>query len=117
MMGKPKTKEIAKEMLEALSGNSHRILTGLAVMDSKTNKVVTAVSEACVHFHEMSEKEIDDYIQTGEPLDRAGAYAIQGGASNFIKKLEGDYDSVVGLPLDQLIEILRHDFGVGISRK
>lgn len=111
ILGKPETAAEATDMLEALSGREHRVCTGLAVAVAGPGcrgvdwsghvEVVTTT----VRFRDLEAGEIHRYVATGEPLDKAGAYAIQGGASAFIERIEGPLDSVVGLPLDRLVDI------------
>jgi septum formation protein len=107
VLGKPHTPEKAKEMLQRLNGTVHSIITGLTVIDSDTSKSVSQAIEAKIYFRDLSEKEIDDYIATGEPLDKAGAYAVQGLGKSLIEKTEGDYNAIVGLPTDVLLEVLK----------
>jgi len=85
VLGKPHTKEKAKEMLLMLSGNTHSVWTGLTVIDIEGGKTISEAIEVKVTFKRLSEKEIDDYVKTGEPLDKAGAYAIQGIEKNLSK--------------------------------
>ena len=113
IIGKPHTEEEAKIILLMLSGKSHRVITGLTILDSATKKVRTSVVETRVFFKELSPMEISSYVKTGEPLDKAGAYAIQGLASVMVKKIEGDYYNVMGLPLYALVENLK-DFGINV---
>lgn len=110
IVGKPHTKERAKEMLCEFSGKTHSVITGFCVIDS--DKIVTRSVETKVIFRTLDEKEIDEYIATGEPLDKAGAYAIQGYGGKLIEKIEGDYSNVVGLPIEELLRTLRSDFGL-----
>lgn len=105
ILGKPRDAADAREMLQLLSGRSHQVMTGLTVLRRDTAAVVTEVTD--VIFRTLSDKEIDDYIATGEPMDKAGAYGIQGGAALFCRRLEGDYYNVVGLPVCRLAEILQ----------
>ena len=105
ILGKPHSKEEAAEMLRALSGRSHRVLTGVTVMGPKGTE--THCEETSVVFREMSQAEIDWYVATGEPMDKAGAYGIQGYAAIFIEKLDGDYYNVMGLPVCQVGLMLR----------
>lgn len=105
ILGKPQDAADAREMLQLLSGRSHQVMTGLTVLRGDTAAVVTEVTD--VIFRTLSDKEIDDYIATGEPMDKAGAYGIQGGAALFCRRLEGDYYNVVGLPVCRLAEILQ----------
>lgn len=107
ILGKPKSSEDAKNMLKKISGRSHTAITGLAVVDSKSGKSITTSSKIILHFRDMTDKEIDLYVKTGEPLDKAGSYAVQGLGAIFIEKMEGDYYAAVGLPLNSLYEILK----------
>lgn len=111
ILGKPETADEATNMLEALSGRDHRVYTGLAVAVAGPgcrgvdwNGHVEVVTTT-VRFRHLEAGEIHRYVASGEPLDKAGAYAIQGGASAFIERIEGPLDSVVGLPLDRLVDI------------
>ena len=104
VLGKPRDKADAKRMLRALSGRTHQVMTGLAVLWGQDTEVVTEVTK--VHFRPLSEAEIDRYIESGEPMDKAGSYGIQGGASAFVSGIEGDYFNVVGLPVCRLSQIL-----------
>ncbi len=111
IFGKPGTPERAQEMLKKLSGKTHSILTGFVIIDAKTGGVVIRAIETKLSFRTLSDQQIDSYVATGEPLDKAGGYAIQGGAARFIEKIEGDMDNVIGLPLQALLEELAK-FGV-----
>lgn len=115
ILGKPKTKENAKKMLTELSGKCHLVITGFTIIDTKLNKVVTKSAETKVYFKKMSDKEIEDYVETNEPLDKAGAYAIQEKGGIFVEKIEGDFFNIVGLPLFSLIEELK-EFGVFVLK-
>ena len=99
------SKEEAAEMLRVLSGRSHRVLTGVTVMGPKGTE--THCEETSVVFREMSQAEINWYVATGEPMDKAGAYGIQGYAAIFIEKIDGDYYNVMGLPVCQVGLMLR----------
>lgn len=103
--GKPKDKYEAIEFLKILSGRSHKVLTGIAVITA--DDCIVDYVETTVIFHELSEDEIMSYVNTGEPLDKAGAYAIQGYGAIFIKEIQGCYSNVVGLPLSKLYEICK----------
>ena len=105
ILGKPEDAADAKRMLRELSGRVHEVKTGTAVLyqDKTVLKVVTTK----VFFRRLTEKEIDWYVQTGEPLDKAGAYGIQGKGAVLVEKIEGSYDNVVGLPLTAVYEILK----------
>ena len=107
VLGKPHTPERAKEMLQMLRGNMHSVLTGYAIIDTKNNNSINDVVETKVYFKNYSDQEIDDYIATGEPLDRAGAYAIQEIGAKLVEKIEGDFDSAVGLPVKNILEALK----------
>lgn len=112
--GKPKNPQEAAAMLRQLSGNTHEVLTAMAVLNSATGKMKECLSVAYVRMKVLSDQEISDYISTGEPLDKAGAYAVQGLGAKLIESVDGDYFTVVGLPLQHLAEILK-DASVKIS--
>ena len=105
ILGKPADEEAARDMLRLLSGRDHQVMTGMTVLYRDRAAVVTEVTD--LHFRELSEKEIADYVASGEPMDKAGAYGIQGGAALFCSRLEGDYYNVVGLPVCRLAQILK----------
>jgi len=100
VLGKPKDEEDAKNMLKILSDNKHTVITAVTIMNK--NKVDTFSVNSDVYFYPLSEKEIDDYIKTNEPMDKAGAYAIQGLGSKFIKKIDGDYYAIMGFPIGEV---------------
>lgn len=106
ILGKPSSPGKAREMIRRLSGNPHDVYTGLAVLQVN-GTVHTAVEKTRVTFESLSEEEIEDYIATGEPFDKAGAYAIQGRGGKFISRIEGCYFNVMGLPLARLYAIIR----------
>lgn len=106
IMGKPSSPEEAIEMLSELSGKTHEVLTGVAIVDASTMRTESWVERTLVTFRKLSREEIIDYVRTGEPLDKAGAYGIQGRAAAFVKRIEGCFYNVVGLPLASLIERL-----------
>ena len=112
ILTKPKDKEDAKRMLKMLSGTWHSVLSGVTVMNTKTAKSETFYVETKVHFAALTEEEIDGYIETNEPMDKAGSYGIQGKGGIFIDKIEGDYFNVVGLPIHKLTRVLKEEFGV-----
>lgn len=105
VLGKPADAEDAFRMLSLLSGRSHQVMTGLTVCRGERTVVTTEVTD--VRFRPLSSQEILDYIATGEPMDKAGAYGIQGGASVFAERIEGDYYNVIGLPVCRLSCILK----------
>ena len=106
LFGKPESSQIAKAMLTKLQGKTHRVITGFTILDTDLRKSVTKSVETKVTMKSMSKKEIEWYILTKEPMDKAGAYAIQGKGSVFIEKIDGDYFNVVGLPIASLLEEL-----------
>ncbi len=105
ILGKPDDHADARRMLTTLSGKTHRVLTGIAVAHGRSIKV--AVSESRVTFAKLSRRKIADYIATGEPFDKAGAYGIQGRAGAFISHLAGSYTGVMGLPVHETALLLR----------
>lgn len=105
VLGKPKDEADAFRMLRLLSGRDHQVMTGMCVLHNGTATVCTEVTD--IHFRELSDKEILAYIRTGEPMDKAGSYGIQGGAALFAEKMAGDYYNVMGLPVCRLGQILR----------
>ena len=111
ILGKPHTAKKAKEMIKEMSGRGHSVITGFTVLDVKSGREVSRAVESKVFFRKLTDKEIDTYVKNGEPLDKAGAYAIQEFGSVLIKKVDGDYSNIVGLPLAPLIEELKK-FGV-----
>ncbi|QGU00051.1 Septum formation protein Maf [Candidatus Syntrophocurvum alkaliphilum] len=106
ILGKPFNRDSAKAMLKTLSNNIHEVQTGLCLINKDLDNELVIVEKTMVHFKSLTNEEIDFYIKTGEPMDKAGAYGIQGFASVFIKKIEGCYFNVVGLPLHRLYELL-----------
>ncbi len=112
ILTKPSDETQAKEMLKTLSGKWHSVLSGVTVMNTKNAKSETFFEETKVHFLELSEETIDKYIKTGEPMDKAGSYGIQGKGGLLIDKIEGDYFNVVGLPICRLSTVLKEEFGV-----
>ena len=105
VLGKPVDRDDAFRMLKLLSGKDHQVMTGLTVLKGETAIVHTEVTD--IHFRELSDAEIYAYIATGEPMDKAGAYGIQGGAALFAEKMVGDYYNVMGLPVCRLGQILK----------
>lgn len=106
-LGKPCDRQEAVGMLKSLSGRAHSVYTGMCLMDAATGQVRVCVEESRVFFRELSEQEIADYVATGEPMDKAGAYAIQGRAAGFVSRFEGSYDNIVGLPTERLDQLLK----------
>jgi len=106
VLGKPQTPEKAKEMLSKLSGNWHSVYTGLTLIDTATGTCMRRADQTRVHFTVISAEDIASYVKTGEPLDKAGAYGIQGQGGMFIDRIEGSYSNVVGLPMALLRSML-----------
>lgn len=105
VLGKPKDDEDARKMLRMLSDHEHRVITGVCIMDDSHCITFTNVSK--VTFDKMSEDEIDGYVLTKEPSDKAGAYAVQGIGAKFIKRIDGDYFSIMGLPVHDVYKNLQ----------
>ena len=105
-LGKPVDAADARRMLRALSGREHEVFSGVCVLDAATGRSETRVARTGVLFREITDAEIDAYIATGEPMDKAGAYAIQGGAGAFTEALDGSFENVMGFPVDVVAELL-----------
>ncbi len=105
VLGKPRTAEEAKAMLRLLSGRDHQVMTGMTVRTPQSIETVTEVTD--LHFRPLTDREIDAYVATGEPMDKAGSYGIQGGGALFCTHLNGDYYNVMGLPVCRLGLLLR----------
>jgi septum formation protein len=106
ILGKPDSKEHAREMLQALSGKVHVVYTGYSICCLKQDKMFSDIVKTNVRFKPLSSDEIEWYLQTDEPYDKAGAYAIQGIGAFIVKSIEGSYTNVVGLPVCEVMEIL-----------
>jgi septum formation protein len=107
ILGKPADAGDAARMLRSLSGRSHRVLSGYAIVDRNNEVVVAEAVSTLVRFRELTETEIAGYIASGEPFDKAGAYAIQGLGAFMVRGIEGSYTNVVGLPLCEVVEALQ----------
>ena len=105
ILGKPKDAADAYRMLRLLSGRDHQVMTGMTLLRGDLCRTVTETTD--IHFRELSDREIHAYIRSGEPMDKAGSYGIQGGAALFAERLVGDYYNVVGLPVCRLSQLLR----------
>ena len=105
ILGKPRDAADASRMLHMLSGRNHQVMTGMTVMRGDRCLVCTEITD--IHFRNLTDREIDAYIRTGEPMDKAGSYGIQGGAALFAERLVGDYYNVMGLPVSRLGQLLR----------
>ena len=109
-LGKPADAREAREMLTALSGREHEVFTGVCLIEARTARRAERVARTGVRFREIRPDEIEAYIATGEPMDKAGAYAIQGGAGAFVDGLDGSFENVMGFPVDDVREMLA-EFG------
>jgi len=107
-LGKPVDAADAFRMLRSLSGREHEVFTGVCVIDAATGRRESRVVRTGVRFRALEDEEIRAYIATGEPMDKAGAYAIQGGAGPFVTTLDGSFENVVGFPVDDVRELLGH---------
>ena len=105
VLGKPKDEADACRMLRLLSGRDHQVMTGMTVLRGERALTTTEITD--IHFRELTDREILGYIATGEPMDKAGSYGIQGGAALFAEKLHGDYYNVMGLPVCRLGQLLK----------
>lgn len=106
-VGKPKNKQDAHRILRGFSGKEHEAVTGFAVIDTRDNTVVNDYGKAKVKFRELSDEEIDNYIDTGEPLDMAGSYGLMNRAAVLIESVSGDFYSIIGLPLNKVYLALK----------
>lgn len=113
ILGKPKSKEAAIEMLKLLSGNTHKVYTGIAIFDSNSNQVKEAFECTEVKFSNISDCMIKRYVDTGDCMDKAGSYGIQGDAAVFVEGINGCFYNVVGLPINKLYKMLR-EMGVNL---
>ena len=104
IFGKPHSKEEAKEMLRSLSGRTHEVRTGVTILSKDFSESFTSVTE--VTFYPLSEQQIASYVRSGEPMDKAGAYGIQGLGALLVRKIHGDYYTVVGFPIAEIAAIL-----------
>ncbi|MBR5515732.1 MAG: septum formation protein Maf [Clostridia bacterium] len=110
ILGKPKDKQDAIDMLSSLSDTNHTVCTGITL--SSKNKTVTVHDMTTVCFRKMTTQEIVDYVETGDPLDKAGAYGIQGEAGKFVKEISGSLNNVIGLPTELVRKILSEEFNI-----
>ncbi len=110
IMGKPVDETDAVQMLSYLSGQTHEVVTAYAVLDKQSSVSIKRAVRTQVLFKPLSQQEISEYVKTGCPMDKAGAYAIQGGAAHFVREIHGSYTNVVGLPTCELVETL-HQLG------
>ncbi len=115
LLGKPDSPAEARKMLSLLSGKGHRVVTGYTIIDTRSGRSLSGSQWTRVWMVKLTRGEIDAYVQSGEPLDKAGAYAIQGLGAALVKKIEGDYSNVVGLPLCSLAASLK-EFGIDVLK-
>ena len=113
VLGKPKTEEEAVEMLQLLSGRDHQVMTGCTLLRGEKCETFTEVTD--IHFRPLSKKEIENYVATGEPMDKAGAYGIQEKGSVFVTGIRGDYFNVMGLPICEITEVAKKEFGIHLA--
>lgn len=106
VLGKPHSPREAEDMLTLLSGRDHQVMTGCTIAAGERVQTFTEITD--LHFRPLEPEEIRRYVATGEPMDKAGAYGIQGGAALFCRRMEGDYYNVMGLPVCRLWQQLRH---------
>jgi len=116
LLGKPRTDKEAEKMLGMLNGKMHSVITGFTIIDTANNKILSRSVETKVYFKKLGVEEISAYVSSKEPLNKAGAYAIQGLGAVFIKKIDGDFFNVMGLPLCALTESLKK-FRVHVLKK
>lgn len=113
VLGKPEKKSEARRTLKMLNGDKHQVITALTVMNSESEEIYSVENITDVKMMELSEEEITKYVETGEPLDKAGSYAIQGLGGLFIEEIKGSYYSVMGLPIHQLAKLLdKFNYGI-----
>lgn len=113
ILGKPKDKEEARQMLYRLQGQTHRVITGLALVNQQTGEVQKGYEKTLVEMAPLTIREIEYYVKTGEPMDKAGGYGIQGLAGIFISGIQGCYFNVMGLPIHRLWNMLKN-FGINV---
>jgi septum formation protein len=106
ILGKPRDEEAARHMLQQLSGHTHQVKTAFVLLDGHGRIFASQIVTSTVTFRPLSETQIQAYLATGEPFDKAGAYAIQGQGATLITRVEGSYTNVVGLPLDEVLQVL-----------
>lgn len=114
ILGKPRTEEEAKNMLRSLSGRDHRVITAYSIVNLAKNIDITNAVESRVYFKSISEEEIKWYVESREPMDKAGAYGIQGLGSIFVDKIDGDFFAIMGFPINHFIKTL-NNLGITIE--
>jgi len=108
ILGKPKSEIDAKKMLKSLSGKSHEVITAYTLINLEKNIKITNSVQSTVYFKKISDEEVEWYIKSGEPMDKAGAYGIQGLGSIFVDKIDGDFFAIMGFPINHFIKTLNN---------
>lgn len=114
ILGKPKNEDEAFDMLSKLSNREHQVITGMSVVNIENNKKIVDYTISNVKFKNLTDQDIRDYISTGECLDKAGSYGIQGYGALLVKEIQGDYFNIVGLPISKLSDILKANFNINL---
>lgn len=114
ILGKPKSREAAKTMMEMLRGRSHKVITGFAIVDLSSDKKYMDYEVTEVTFKDMSDEEIENYLNKAEYMDKAGAYGIQDEAALFVEKIKGDYLNIVGFPISKIYTVLKENFDLSL---
>ena len=114
ILGKPKDEHEAKEMLSRLSGKTHQVITGISLIHSSNSKKIIDYVVSDVKFKQLSQDDIQNYINTNESLDKAGAYGIQGYGAVLVEEIKGDYFNIVGLPISKLSDLLKMHFDINV---
>ncbi|NQU03292.1 MAG: septum formation inhibitor Maf [Syntrophaceae bacterium] len=117
VLGKPETPEEARAMLKKLSGRMHRVITGFSIAKESAGVNIDNIIESQVFFREISDDEIEWYIKTDEPYDKAGGYAVQGNGTLFVKEIRGSYTNVIGLPLCEVVSALKSVGAVSFNER
>jgi len=115
-LGKPANPKDAKRMLEMLRNEKHQVISGIAIIDSSSMRIEAGTVTTSIRMRNYSDQEVNDYIATGEPMDKAGSYAIQGKGSSLVAEIEGCYNNVVGFPLCELVKLLEK-FAVSVNSR
>ncbi len=114
VLGKPKDQNEAYQMIKRLSNKTHKVITGISLINLKENKIIKDYVVSFVTFKDLSEDSIKDYINTNESLDKAGAYGIQGYGALLVDNIQGDYFNIVGLPISRLSDLLKNHFDINL---
>lgn len=114
ILGKPKNEDEAFDMLSKLSNREHQVITGMSIVNIENNKKIVDYTISNVKFKNLTDQDIRDYISTGECLDKAGSYGIQGYGALLVKEIQGDYFNIVGLPISKLSDILKSNFNINL---